>query len=445
MSLATQIAVLFIVAAALPLRAAAQGRPSGPIPSDRSVEWTVEDAVTAALAQHPLVAAARARAEAAHHEWTNARALPNPIGTVWLENDRPRETSVYLTYPFESILQRGSRVRRADEDVRAAGASLSLARRAVAAETVRAFFSVALAQVLWEEADENRLRLEQLVSYSSARVGEGVTAEGELLRLEIELDRAAHDVVLAEVEFTRSRARLAPYLGAKGSAAGLNAIWTSVPPSAVPAISSIPARDVVLASALTARPEIVSGRARAAAAAASVEYEQSLRVRQIGATFGTKRTTGRSAIVAGVSVAIPLFNVNRAPIARAASERMAADHEREWIEQIVATGVQGAYGAATTLTTELGRLQQTFVARAERVHELTIAAYQEGGATLLQVLDATRMFAEARLTYSRALFAQRESVFDLALATGADPMDALGLLRAWTAVPARASREGEVP
>ena len=407
--------------------------------------WTVEDSVTAALAQHPLVEAARARLDAARSERDGARELANPIATMWLENDFPREASFYLSYPLESILQRGPRVRRAEEDVRAAAASLLLARRLVAAETVRAFFGVALAQALWEEAEENRDRLERLVEYNRARVDEGITAEGELLRLEIELDRAAHEVVIAEVDFTRSRARLAPYLGANGATAGLNNIRASVPLPSGRTVASIPSLDVLLAAAYDARPEIVSLRARAAAAAASVEHERSLRLRQLGATLGTKRTNGLSSLVAGVSMSIPLFNLNGAAIARAANEQTAAGHERVWVERSIATGVQGAHGVATTLTTQLGQLQQTFLTRAERVHDLTLAAYQEGGATLLQVLDATRMFADARLTYSRALFAQRESVFDLALVTGADPVDALGLLRTWTAQPVRASRGGDVP
>ena len=107
--------------------------------------------------------------------------------------------------------------------------------------------------------------------------------------------------------------------------------------------------------------------------------------------------------------------------------------------------MQGTYGAATRLTRQLGELQQTFLARAGHVHELTLAAYQEGGATLLQVLDATRMLADARLAYARTLFAQRESLFDLALATGAEPTDALGLLRTWSTAPIRASRSGDEP
>jgi outer membrane protein TolC len=124
-------------------------------------EWTLEGAVTAALAQHPLIEAAVARLEAARGERDGNAALPNPVGTFWMENARypgqdaafnlARETSIYLTYPIEALFQRGPRARRSDEEVQAAESLLRLVRRRIAADTVGAFFAVALAQVLHEE------------------------------------------------------------------------------------------------------------------------------------------------------------------------------------------------------------------------------------------------------------------------------------------------------
>ena len=417
--------------------------------------WTLEETVAAALAQHPLVEAARARLDAARSERAGAAALPNPVGTFWMENaaypgqqtpsNLVRETSLYVAFPLESIFQRGPRVRRADEDVNAARASLTLARRMVAAETVQTFFGVALAQALEQEAEENRDRLEQLVAYNRVRVDAGVTAEGELLRLEVELDRAGNDVVFASVELMKQRARLAPYLAAHRGDAGIASISTAVASSETFANGSLPALEAALTMARARRPEVAVGRARAAAAEASVAHERSLAVRQTGATFGNKRADGTNSMVAGLSVTIPLFNLNRAGVERATNEQLAARHELAWADRLVAADLEAAHVSATRLTLQLNELQRTFLARAVDVHQLTLGAYQEGGATLLQVLDATRMLADARLTYSRTLFAQRESVFRLALAMGSEPLDALDALRAWSTVPASAARAGDLP
>ena len=151
--------LLTVVFAVAPLATVMAQQPALPAAADG---WTLEDAVIRALAQHPLVEAARARVDAARGERAGVHALANPVGTFWMENDAPRESSLYFTYPIEAIMQRSPRVRRADEDIRTATASLAVARRHVAGETVRAFFDVALAQALHEEAKENRGRLEQL-------------------------------------------------------------------------------------------------------------------------------------------------------------------------------------------------------------------------------------------------------------------------------------------
>jgi cobalt-zinc-cadmium efflux system outer membrane protein len=398
--------------------------------------------VQTALAQHPLVEAARARVEAARGVRVTAAAFPNPVATYWMENgvfpgqqlptNIGRETSTYVTLPLEPFIQRAPRVRRADEDIKAAEASLTLARRQVALDAVRAFFRVALAQAVVAAAEENRAALEQLVGYNRNRVHEGVTAEGELLRVQVEFDRASTDLALAEVELARSRAELAPYVDAGQSpAATLATLHVAEPSAAVPARAAMPDRDTVLARARNSRPELVAGRARVAAAVAETDYEWTVRMRQLGATFGNKRVEGQNTMIAGVSVTVPLFDRNRGGVQRANSEKLAAELDLAWNERTVLAEVQGAYGAAERLTRQLITLQQSFLSRADEVYRITVGAYQEGGATLLQVLDATRTRGDSHLTYSRTLFAQRQSLFELVLASGTDPLDALTTLQAW--------------
>jgi outer membrane protein TolC len=452
MSSSAYLAALFVLI--VPSVVSAQGSVAPQIvPADSSGGLTLEAATTTSLAGHPLVEAARARLDAARGDRAAVGALPNPVATLWIENagypgqdDRVlmKETSFYLTYPFESLFQRSPRRARAEEDVRAAEASLVLARRLVAGETARAFFAVALAQAQREEADANFRRMHQLVSYNRVRVDEGVTAERELLRLQIELDRTANDLVLAEVDLGRSQARLAPYLNITSSSRYV-AISVVVPPPRTSSGSLFPNEAQMLDAALARRPELVSGRARVRAAAAAADYERSLSLRQLGATFGNKASGGQNSMVLGLGFTVPLFNLNGGGVRRATGERIALDHDLAWVERSIRAEVQSLYDAALRLTRQLGLMEDTFLSRAESVHQLTLAAYREGGATLLQVLDATRMLTETRLAFARTLYAQRESLFFLALASGSDPADALDLLQQWTSATAIAGRTGDQP
>ena len=110
---------------------------------------------------------------------------------------------------------------------------------------------------------------------------------------------------------------------------------------------------------------------------------------------------------------------------RASGERAAAEQELAWTERTIVAQVQAAHEATQRLSAQVGTLQGSFLSRAEESRRITLAAYEEGAASLLQVLDASRTLGDARLTYYRLLFAQRQSVLDLAVAAGDEPVSTL--------------------
>lgn len=387
------------------------------------------------VSQHPLVEAAAARLRSTQGGRRTAKTVPNPFFTYQVENapfpgrtappGLERETAVMGTFSLEPLWQRWSRTRRASEDVRGADAELALARRDVALDAARAFHRVALAQVAAKAAAEIEAGLDSLVRFNRARVREGVTAEGDLIRVEVERDRASTERVLGEAELARARAELLPFLNDS-----LRALHTVA--SLEVTVDDTVLTPVALAStaeltshALAARADVASARARARGAAAETGFQRTLLVRQFGLTLGSKSTAGRRSMIAGVSVPFPLFDQNRGEVQRAAGERSAAERELAWAERRAAAEVAGAVEAARLLTAQASRLKQGFLARAEEARRVALAAYREGAAPLLQVIDATRTLAEARVTYYRAQFAQRESILVLQAAVGLDPLRAL--------------------
>lgn len=393
-------------------------------------------ALQRAVAQHPLVEAARARVAGARGARRTARALPNPVLTYWVENlggpgrgtpnALDRETQVFGTLPLEPLFQRWPRMRGADQDVRAADAELVRARQMVALDAARAFHRVAAAQIAVDAAEDIRSRLAELVTFNQARVEEGVTAEADFIRTWVERDRVAASVTLERVELARARAELATYLGMGLTAFGGDSLRVVVEDTAVGGgeASLRPLAELV-SQARKARPDLAAARARAAAARAEVGFQRALTVRQIGATVGAKRTAGATSVLVGVSLPIPLFDRNRGEVQRAASERTAAEQELEWSERQAEADVAAAYEAARLLTDQARRLRGGFLERAEESRRIALAAYQEGAVSLLQALDASRTLADARVTYYRTLFAQRQSVLELQAAIGASPLERL--------------------
>lgn len=419
-------------------------------------ERTLEDVLKAALAQHPLVEAAQARVAAAQGGRIAAGTFPNPVGTLWMENATfpgqravpgiNRETSTYFTLPLEPLFQRKPQVRSADERVKAAGADLIGERREVALDTAHAFYRVALAQVALDAAEENRAALEELVTFNRNRVSAGAIAEVDLLRVEVELDRATTNVALARIDLVRSWAELRPFLGAASApvpptAAGAPTLPRVRVPEA-PAVTASMALSDLFARAREQRPEIVAARARVAAAGAETDYQRTLVVRHLGATLGFKQVNGDSTMIAAISVPVPLFDRNRGEVQRATHEAIATQKELSWAERRVEAEVQGAYEAAQQLGAQAGTRQRSMVDRAAEAHRITVAAYQEGATSLLQVLDAARTLADARLTYYRTTLTQQQSAFDLALAAGIEPLPSISILQPVPAPSASGSPNG---
>lgn len=410
---------------------------------------TLHDVIRAAVERNPLVDAARARVQAARGSRITAGTLPNPILTYQVENaafpghtppsDLTRETSSYATLPLESVWQRRPRVRKADDNIRVADAELAMARGQVAADAARAFFRVALAQLSVKTSGDIREGLDSLVRYTRARVAEGAASEGDLIRLQVERDRAVTDRVLQQVEVVRARGALAPFLDDSQMARRGEILVVDDDSLFVAAVALAPAS--AFTGRTTLRPDVIAARERAAAAGAESALQRTLLVRQLGATFGTKNTGGSYSMIVGVSVPFPIFDQNRGEVQRATSERLAAEQELVWVERRSSAEIAAAYEAAQLLTTELAALDQQFLSRAAESRRIAVAAYQEGAVPLLQVLDATRTLADARLTYYRALFARQGSLLDLYTAAGLDPLGALSMIPPPNLPPADASAD----
>jgi len=412
---------------------------------------TLPMVLLAAGHSHPLTLAAEGRLRAARGDRTTAGTIANPVLTYQVENASfpggtppsglQREASTYATIPLDQLWQRKSRVGRATGAVEAAQADVVMTRRMVSLDAARAFHQTALAQASVVASSDVAVGLDSLVRYTAIRVREGATAEGDLLRLQVERDRVATEVSLHEAELARARAALRPYLHDASTAANDLVLDDIVIADDVSGVVSLPAaspsplllglrgrisRDTLALTALAARPDVMAARARARAADAEISLQRTLAIRQVGATFGSKTTAGTSAsMIAGLSIPLPLFDRNRGEVQRAQGERTAVEQELRWAERRALAEVLGAYDAAEILTTRVNALQSDFLARAEESRRVALAAYREGAVPLLNVLDATRTLADARLLYLRARYAQQDAVLALYVAAGFDPGDAL--------------------
>jgi outer membrane protein TolC len=409
-------------------------RAAAPPAVGTSSELRLGDVIRAALSRAPRVEAARARVRAAQAARSTARLLPNPTLTWQLENARfpgaaapvgiDREASTFGTLPLEFLFQRGPQVRRAGQEVLAAEADLTSARWLVVLDAARAFGRVLVAQAAAAAAADLGQGLSELTAFTRTRFSEGATAEGDFIRVRVERDRAALEQALAEAELVRAWGELRPYVPMLDRDLLPRLVIDRARTEAVPTLAS------AVQSSRAAQPEIVAARARLAAARAEVTVQRRLSVRQMGIVFGNKRIGSEDTMIAGVTLSLPLFNRNGSEIARADAERIAAEQELAWAERRGAAHIEAAHGSAALIVARLDTVTSDLLDGAEESRRIALVAYREGAGSLLQVLDASRVLADVRQTYGRALLAREQSLLELRAASGGDPLE--GILESTT-------------
>jgi outer membrane protein, heavy metal efflux system len=401
---------------------------------------TLKAVLDSVRANHPSVLAADSRVRAAEGSRVTAKALSNPILGYQVDQTpfpggRPivgmeREAMATATLPLEFLYQRGPKVARANADVRAAEADANAARQRIALDAASAYYRAGLAQIQSATTHDLLGWLDTLVTYNRLRVNEGVSAEADLIRSEVERDRVAAEASMQDAELAQAHAALGAYVSdSREQGVTASVVVDELPlPMRAPRVTTAPSQPVDPAlppmTSIEIRPEVRAARERVTSATAAVSSERSMFVRQLGATIGTMQTGRTTSMIAGISLPFPLFDQNRGEVQRATAERDAAIFDLAAQERSAAADLRGAYAAASLLTDRALRLARQdsagFLARAEESRRIALGAYQEGAVPLFQVIDAARSWSDARMTYYKTIIAQHQSVLSLLVAEGLD-------------------------
>jgi cobalt-zinc-cadmium efflux system outer membrane protein len=291
--------------------------------------------------------------------------------------------------PIELGDKRGIRKRLALAQGEIAGASLAVLDRALALETVRAYVRALKARAVFDTLAANREGLTTIVASVERRVAEGYSAEADLLRFKTEAARVDGDAARARLELERSLAALAYAIGATAP----------LPASALvePAPLEPPAlAGEKLAAAVGRTPEVLAAEAVAERAREQAAYERARRLPEPIVTGGYKRTAGFDTAVLGVSVVLPLFDRNQSAAARAHGEERSAAAERDALVFQLTSDAAALIRAAGELTHRARLTPAELLAPAEEVRRAARAAFREGTADVLKLIDAERVYADVR-------------------------------------------------
>lgn len=387
--------VAALLALALPARAQEKSAPAALV-LDQAIAWALE--------KSPVLAASHSRAEAATASRSQAGALPNPELSIEAENiygDYDGMDNAEITYGVEQLVElpgkRGNRVRMAESERTRIHYERDAAQLDLLRDVTIAYAELVAAQKDFSLLEEERTLATEVRDSVAAKVEAGKEppiqrnkAQIELSSSEIALERAGRMV-------TAKKQALIALLG--GDIGNFSVKADSLPtPQEPETLESYRVR-------LTQTPDAKSLEANVLQAEAALSLERANALPDPTLSFGVKefRDDDTQAFVAGVSLPIPVFNMNRAGIARAGHELNAVAMDQRSGRLSLETALAEIYGDFVSAYREAGVLHTTVLPGAEEAFSFARGGYDAGKFGYLEVLDAQRTLFDARRQYNEAI------------------------------------------
>jgi len=412
--------------------------------------WTLDRAVTYALAHSPDAQVARARVggaqalvQQAQSAWYPQLAVSgrytdtnNPMmafGSILnqrafnfgLDFNHPGQidnldAAGTVAYNLYSGGKASAGRQAARAGAQAAAYDLNAARHELAAEVVKAVFNLQKAREAVGAVEGGVKAYEAAVSVAQARFDAGQLLKADLLSLKVQL---------AQTRETLSSARHGAALAERAFDFVLGLDATDSPVNLAPNDPSLARLTAPDTRDYSQRPELLGLDARQHAAEAMVEAARSGHRPSVNAfasyqyDHGWQLNRGADSWLAGVSVDVNLFDGGQtsAKIRQAASELIQVTKLRRKAELGIGLEVEQARLAHDDAVERLA-VTASVVEQAEESASLTQARFQKEALLTADVIGAESRLIEARLRRTVAASDERMAVVDLRRALGFDPL-----------------------
>lgn len=386
---------------------------------------TERAAIDEALAAHPQLAVLAQRLEAAEGQIKQAGFRPNPLFVYQSEDFRTWQSPghrfwqdadhfFYLQQTFQTASKRARGVDVAAQNKRRAEIERELARLQIATRVRSAYWDAASAERVRNLYGEILENFRQITAYHEARVREGVMAEADLIRIQLEQEKLEIAANTASLEAQRSWIRLLREMGRfdYSGAPKLDPPWE---------LAVMTSAEPTLEQALEGRPELRLARQILRLNDAQTAYQVALARPNIDGVAGYKRSKNFDTVMWGVQVPLPVFNRNQGNIESAVAERRAGEAAVRSTESLVRAEHQAAVLELDIRRRQLREAVGPLRDRARRTAQIADSAYRLGGADLLRLLDAQRQRIDAELLYIQTLQGYLQAKTSLDAAAGVIP------------------------
>jgi len=339
-----------------------------------------------------------------------AGAYPNPTlnygrsqpgGGQATQFDGSRQQQATVDVPLLIAGQRSARLEKAEREIEAAKARVSLGASSLAAEAGAAFVALLAAQEKVELLSAMSEELARLRNIVAGREASGVASRYDLTRLEVEDGGLRTKLDDARGDIADRAGNLASLLGLQNwqpRASG------NLSPMAVDADMLSKRRERALSS-----PAMLAAIGEETVAQSGVEVARRERwpVPSISAGRAWTNDPFGATNFLGLSVEIPIFDTRRGPLAKAESEARAAALRRALAAAEVASNLDRLAKVIAARQAALQRFEQETSKRLPLLKQMAEDAYRLGRGSIFELLDSVRsryVLQQTRIDLVAALF-----------------------------------------
>jgi outer membrane protein, heavy metal efflux system len=418
---------LLVLWSALALAASAPAaRAQATTPTQGPVRITLDEAIQLALQHNHTLLAARTTIQQSEAEEITANLRPNPTlfadwdffplftPSAWngtYLNDLT-EVDLGLIYLFERGKKRQHRLQAA-KDVTAQTRSLVADNeRTLTFNVASQFVTVQLAESTLELAEKDVNSFRQTVTISEYTYKAGGMSEDDFLKIKLQLLQYEMDYRQSQLAKVQGLSDLRNMLGYESVPTDYD---VAGPFDYQPLKINL---EELQMKGLETRPDFRAAQQGVTAATSQWALQKAIGKQDVTVQANYSRVNAINAASIYVAVPLPIFNRNQGEIARTRyAITQSQEQERASLNQVM-TDVYDAYVILQENDQVVVLYRSGYLEAAERDREISQYAYQRGGASLLDFLDAERSYRATQLGYRQALASYLTALEQLREAVG---------------------------
>ena len=385
---------------------------------------SLNEAIGLFLQQNFDVLMAKYGIEFSKGQQITARLFPNPVASLGMASSPVQgrtfgnsgQISSQVQQLFELAGKRGYRIESAEFGLQSAEAAFEDAVRQLSFAVKDAYYRTQLARRRLVLAEENRDRFSRILDVNTIRFKKGYIAEVDLIRIRLQFIDFQSQVIQAIQEAQLARADLRQLLRVS-------------PMSELELITELDYKRVdpdiakLRAVAIDTRPDVRTKRFALSQREVELRLAKAYRIPDVtvGAGYAIQGAQGpdnSNQMVFSLGVPLPLFNRNQGGIIQAEAAMQVAGADLGKTLNQVENQVDVAYRNLL----ESRRLVEAFLGGVLNDARATVTiaerAYERGGVTLIDLLDAARTSRTIQQSYIEALFNYQRNVIQLESAVG---------------------------